>query len=45
MSLPGHMLGQVVFIFTFSGPDAIPLKHYGKRKVLGKIGNMEAKYD
>ena len=34
-----------MFIFAFSGPDVIPLKHYGKCKVLGKIGNMDAKYD
>ena len=34
-----------MLIFSFSGPDVIPLKHYGKCEVLGKIGNMEAKYD
>ena len=27
------------------GPGEIPLKHYGKRELLGKIVNMEAKYD
>ena len=27
------------------GPGEIPLKHYGKRELLGKIANMEAKYD
>ena len=32
-------------IFSFVGPDVIPHKHYGKHEVLGKIVNMEAKYD
>ena len=34
-----------MFILAFSGLEVIPLKHYGKCEVLGKIGNMEAKYD
>ena len=44
-SLPGCMAGRVMFILAFSDPEVIPLKHYGKREVLGKIGNMEAKYN
>ena len=27
------------------GPGEIPLKHYGKRELLGKTANMEAEYD
>ena len=34
-----------MFILTFSDLEVIPLKHYGKHEVLGKIGNMEAKYN
>ena len=34
-----------MFILAISDPEVIPLKHYGKHKVLGKIGSMEAKYD
>ena len=35
-------LSQVFFI---SGPGVIPLKHYGKCGVLGKITNIEPEYD
>ena len=39
------MVGCVIFNLAFSDPEVIPLKHYGKCEVLGKIGNMGAKYD
>ena len=32
-------------VFFISGPGVIPLKHYGKCEVLGKIANMEPEYD
>ena len=32
-------------LFFISGPGVIPLKHYGKCEVLGKIANMEPEYD
>ena len=32
-------------MFLISGPGVIPLKHYGKCEVLGKIANMEVEYD
>ena len=32
-------------MFLIPGPDVIPLKHYGKCEVLGKIANMEPEYD
>ena len=35
----------MMLIFSCSGPDVIPLKYYGKCEVLGRIANMEAKYD
>ena len=41
----GRFTGRLVHYLYFSGPDVIPLKHYGKREVLGKIANMEAEYD
>ena len=28
-------------MFFIPGPGVIPLKHYGKHEVLGKIANME----
>ena len=32
-------------VFLISGPGVIPLKHYGKCEVLGKIASMEPEYD
>ena len=32
-------------MFFIPGPGVIPLKHYGKPEVLGKITNMEPEYD
>ena len=32
-------------MFCIPGPGVIPLKHYGKHEVLGKIANMELEYD
>ena len=32
-------------MFFISGPGVIPLKHYGKCEVLGKITNMKLEYD
>ena len=32
-------------MFFIEGPGMIPLKHYGKCEVLGKISNMEPEYD
>ena len=41
----GRFTGCLVHYLYFSGPGVIPLKHYGKREVLGKIANMEAEYN
>ena len=40
--IPFWLLNLVFFI---SGPGVIPLKHYAKCEVLGKIANMEPEYD
>ena len=47
-SLAGHRLVALLvtyLVFFIPGPGVIPLKHYGKREVLGKIANMEPEYD
>ena len=40
-----HYCWLLSLVFFISGPGVIPLKHYGKCEVFGKIANMEPEYD